>query len=96
METERQIEVINNLEQLVSSRFNIETLNVKLSQIFNEKIEAEIIELEDDNELSDFNIMFESKNAETYGDFDIYFLPMRRTGYDGSDLYITEVGFEFH
>ena len=39
--------------------------------------------------------MFNSENEETYGYFDIYILPMRRKDLDGSDMYITEISYEF-
>jgi hypothetical protein len=39
-----------------------------------------------------FNI---EDGSEQSGFFDIYMLPMRRKGFDGADMYITEVGYEF-
>lgn len=96
MNTQKQIECINFLETLVHQRFNIETLNEKLSQYFNEKIEAEFVNENDDtNELADWNIMFNSENEETYGYFDIYVLKHRKIGYDNTEFYVTEIGYEF-
>ena len=68
----------------------------ELSKHFNEKITAGYVnEFDDDNELADWNIMFDSKNEDTYGYFDIYVLKMRRVGFDGADFLVTEVGYEF-
>jgi uncharacterized protein with von Willebrand factor type A (vWA) domain len=96
MHTQKQKDTINFLESLVHNRFNIDTLNTKLSEFFNEKIEAEFVNENDDtNELADWNIMFDSKNEETYGYFDIYVLKHRKVGYDNADFYVTEIGYEF-
>ncbi len=99
--TPRKKEAVKFLESLVGQRFNTATLESKLTEHFNEKIEVynasqgRIDSGEDDDELSDWNLMFDSKNQETYGYFDIYMLPMRREGFDGANFYVTEVGFEF-
>ena len=99
--TPRKKEAVKFLESLVGQRFNTATLESKLTEHFNEKIEVynasqgRIDSGEDDDELSDWNLMFDSKNQETYGYFDIYMLPMRRAGFDGADFYVTEVGVEF-
>lgn len=99
--TPRKKEVVKFLESLVHNRFDIETLDAKLSEHFNEQIHVENVSQaridsgEEDDELADFNLMFDSKNQETYGYFDIYFLPMRREGFDGATIYVTEVGYEF-
>jgi hypothetical protein len=99
--TPRKQDAVKFLESLVGQRFNTATLESKLTEHFNEKIEVynasqgRIDSGEDDDELSDWNLMFDSKNQETYGYFDIYMLPMRRTGFDGADFYVTEVGVEF-
>jgi hypothetical protein len=92
--TDRQIEVVNQLESLVGSRYSIETLNTKLSEIFNEKISVEDC-TNLDNEPCDYDLMFNSENEETYGYFDIYFLKMINKGFDGADMYITEIAYEF-
>jgi hypothetical protein len=99
--TPRKKEVVKFLESLVGQRFNTDTLDAKLSDHFNEEIHVENVSQaridsgEDDDELSDWNLMFDSKNQETYGYFDIYFLQMRRPGFDGATIYVTEVGYEF-
>jgi hypothetical protein len=99
--TPRKQDAVKFLESLVGQRFNTATLESKLTEHFNEKIEVynasqgRIDSGEDDDELSDWNLMFDSKNQETYGYFDIYMLPMRRTGFDGADFYVTEVSYEF-
>jgi len=99
-----QQETINFLETLVHNRFSIDSLNEKLSNFFGVKIEVynasqgRIDSGEDDDELSDWNLMFcfESEDeASSPVDADIYFLPMRREGFEGSTMYITEVGYEF-
>ena len=41
MHTQKQKDTINFLESLVHNRFNIDTLNTKLSEFFNEEIKAE-------------------------------------------------------
>ena len=94
--TARHIQVVSFLEGLVGERFNLDTLNAKLSNHFGEDIKAGFVNENDDtNELADWNIMFNSEKEETYGYFDIYVLKMRRKGFDGSDFYVTEVGYEF-
>ncbi len=90
--TPRQLEVIDFLEQLVHNRFSTESLNKKLSDFFGEPIEVQEANSED---LADFNLMFNLENEYQYGYFDIYMLPMLREGFDGSTMYITEVGYEF-
>jgi hypothetical protein len=102
--TPRQLEVIDFLEQLVHNRFNMETLNKKLSDFFGEPVEVEnntqdrIENLDftcDEDLPADFNLMFNLEREDQYGYFDIYMLPMRRAGFDGSTMYITEVAYEF-
>jgi hypothetical protein len=99
--TPRKKEVVNFLESLVGQRFNTESLEAKLSEHFNEEIkvsnvsQARIDSGEEDDELADWNLMFDSTKDETYGYFDIYMLPMRRQGFDGATFYVTEVSYEF-
>jgi hypothetical protein len=99
--TQRKKEVVNFLESLVGQRFNTESLEAKLSEHFNETIRVENVSQaridsgEEDDELVDWNLMFDSTKDETYGYFDIYMLPMRRQGFDGATFYVTEVGYEF-
>jgi hypothetical protein len=99
-----QTEIKTFLEGLVHSRFNMDTLNAKVSEFFGTSIEVcnvsqeRIDSGEDDDELTDWNLMFafesEDENANPV-DGDIYFLPMRREGFDGATMYIAEVGYEF-
>jgi hypothetical protein len=102
--TPRQLEVIDFLEQLVHNRFSMESLNKKLSDFFGQPIEVENntqVRLDsgdftcDDDLTADFNLMFNVETEDEFGYFDIYMLPMRREGFDGSTMYITEVGYEF-
>jgi hypothetical protein len=92
--TDKQKEVVEFLKSLVHMRYNMETLTKVLSRYFNEPIIPTYSreELGDD---VDYNIMFDSHKEETYGYFDIYVLKMRRPGHDGSDFYVTEIGYEF-
>ena len=98
----RPHEIMTFLENLVHQRFSEETLNTKLSEFFDQKIEVyntsqgRIDNGEDDHELSDYNLMFNIESGECdSGFYDIYMLPMRRPGYDDANMYITEVGYEF-
>jgi hypothetical protein len=90
----KQKKVVEFLESLVHKRFSKEQLNKVLSDFFKEKIKVENISRKDD-ELADYNLLFASEKKETYGYFDIYFLKMRRKGFDGATMYITEVSYEF-
>ena len=39
--------------------------------------------------------MFSFETEDLFVDGDIYFLPMRRVGFDGATMYITEIGYSF-
>lgn len=98
--TERQQECIAFLEVLVHRRFSEESLNEALSTFFGETINVENVTLSriengDEDELTDYNLMFDLQREDQYGYFDIYMLPLRRQGFDGSTMLITEVGYEF-
>lgn len=98
--TERQQECIAFLENLVYRRFSEERLNEALTMFFGESIKVENVTLSriengDEDELTDYNLMFDLEREEQYGYFDIYMLPLRREGFDGSTMMITEVGYEF-
>ena len=84
------------LEDLVGSRFNKESLEEKLTEIFGVPIVVDDIH-DDADELVDYNFLggFDIPERELYGFFDIYFLKMRRPGFDNADIYITEVAIEF-
>ena len=92
----REYDIRVGLEDLVQSRFNKETLQQRLTEIFGTTIELDDISREDD-ELADFNFLghFDIPEKDLYGYFDIYFLKMRRPGFDNADIYITEVAIEF-
>lgn len=92
----REYDIRVGLEDLVQSRFNKETLQQRLTEIFGTSIELDDISREDD-ELADFNFLghFDIPEKDLYGYFDIYFLKMRRPGFDNADIYITEVAIEF-
>jgi hypothetical protein len=63
-----------------------------LNEIFEEEITIEdTTDGKDDNDFSDYNLLFESKNENTYGWFDIYYLKTR----EDDVIYITEVSYEF-
>ena len=96
-------EIMIFLENLVHQRFSEETLNTKLSEFFDRKIEICNVSQErmdygeDDDELADYNLMFniESGYDSDSGYYDIYMLPMRRPGWNDADMYVTEVSYEF-
>lgn len=94
---ERQISIINNLEKLVHNRFSVESLEKKLSEIFDgEEIHIELgyIDVEDET-APDWNYMFTSEQDVIGGDFDIYVLMQRNKDCNGNTMYVTEVGYEF-
>ena len=88
--------IAESLENLVGKRFNKETLEAKLTEIFGHKAKVECITKEDDI-IPDYNLIteFDIRDKDIFGYADIYFLPMRRTGFDGATFYVTEVGYEF-
>lgn len=92
----KQIDINLALEDLVGQRFNKETLEAKLAVIFKQPITVEDIS-KDDDELSDFNLLTNFDNEETnmFGYADIYYLPMRRAGFDEAVWYVTEVAVQF-
>jgi len=93
-ELEKQVGQV--LETLVGQRFNEETLNKRLSDIFLWDVKVEDISDKED-ELADYNFVFSFGDADnvSYGFGDIYFLKMRREGFDGSTFYVTEVNVDF-
>lgn len=90
--TPTQNKIRRQLNDLIHSRFNVSTLEKKLSNIFHEDIK---LELSDNEDISDWNYIFESHNPFYGGVFDIYFLKQQSVGFDKSDIYITEVNCEF-
>jgi hypothetical protein len=93
---ELEKEISNRLESVVQGRFTKESLERDLTTIFGVDIVLGDISREDD-ELGDYNFIghFDIPDKNLYGYFDIYFLKMRRPGFDGADLYVTEVAIEF-
>ena len=91
---QRQIATL--LEELVGKRFNEETLNHRLTDIFQWEVKVEDISDKED-ELSDYNFVFGfgDTDSELYGYGDIYFLKMRIEGWDSSTFYVTEVNVDF-
>jgi hypothetical protein len=91
-----QKQIATLLEELVGQRFNEETLNHRLTDIFQWEVKVEDISDKED-ELSDYNFVFGfgDTDSELYGFGDIYFLKMRREGFDGSTFYVTEVNVDF-
>ena len=81
-----QKQIATHLEELVGKRFNEETLNNRLTDIFQWEVKVEDISDKED-ELSDYNFVF--------GFGDIYFLKMRNEGFDKSTFYVTEVNVDF-
>ena len=98
MYTELQKQVGQVLETLVGRRFNEETLNHRLSDIFQCEVKVEDISDKKD-ELSDYNFVFGfgdyDSDSELCGYGDIYFLKMRNEGFDGATFYVTEVNVDF-
>jgi len=96
-----KMETIIFLEELVHERFSIESLNEILSTFFGVSVEVynasqeRIDNGEEDDGLVDWNLMFGFESEDLFVDGDIYFLPMRREGFDGATIYVTEVGYEF-
>lgn len=94
-------EVIEFLEDLVHTRESMQSLSDKINKFFKQKVDLDNVSLlreqeNDDDDLCDYNLMFNIEDgSDVAGYFDIYMLPMRRKGYDGADMYITEVGYEF-
>ena len=93
-ETERRIGEF--LETLVGQRFTKETLENYIENKLGYKVLLEDIS-KDDDELTDFNLLggIDNKATKVYGFIDIYFLKMRNNGFDGANIYITEVSYEF-
>jgi len=92
----KEYDIRVGLEDLVGSRFKQESLEKKLSDLFGTTIKLDDIS-EKEDELSDYNFVggFDIPEQSLYGFFDVYFLKMRRPGFDGADIYVTEVAIEF-
>jgi hypothetical protein len=94
--TKLQKQIATYLEELVGKRFNEETLNHRLTDIFQWEVKVEDISDKED-ELADYNFVFGfgDTDSELYGFGDIYFLKMRNEGFDGATFYVTEVNVDF-
>ena len=83
------------LENLVGQRFNEQTLTEKLSNHFGQEVELvniteeRIANDDDDGFTDDWSFSFSIDDV----DYDIFYLPMRKIGFDFAKFYITEVGF---
>jgi hypothetical protein len=85
---------IEFLESLVSSRFNEQSLNKHLSEFFEVEVKVENIS-KDDDDLADYNYIFNIDTKHLFIDIDIYFLKHRKVGFDDATFYITEVAYNF-
>ena len=95
--SQKQTRII--LEELVGKRFTKESLEAYLTEKFSHNIKIEDISREDD-ELGDYNFITNidieyPDGFHLFADVDIYFLKMRRDGFDGANIYVTEIGVEF-
>lgn len=95
MNNQRRI-IIESLENLVHKRYSYEKLNKILCELFGvdnvyvHECEAEATELN-----GDYDLEFAITKPIIGGVFDIYYLPMKRKGENGEEIYITEVGYIF-
>ena len=88
--------IIQTLEQIVHKRFSYEKLNQILCELFgvNDIIVSEC-EAEAEELNGDYDMEFAITKPIIGGIFDIYYLPMKRKGLNGEEIYITEVGYTF-
>jgi hypothetical protein len=94
--TDKQKKLISDLESLVHERHSVYSLNEKLSEFAGETIKvSDITSIKDECDNSDWNLLFEIKNEEVHGYFDIYYLKLRKPGYCYETMYITEISYEF-
>lgn len=92
--TNRQRQLIQDLESLVHRRFNEETLNAELSKIFDEEVKVEEI-CQDCDYLMDYNLGWNSEKEDIAGFYDIYVLKCKPNYSGENTMYVTEVGYEF-
>ena len=93
----KQMAILEEMEKLLFHRFNKETLEQKLTEIFGgEKITIEL-GCEDVEYLTDWNYMFTSEQDVIGGDFDVYVLMHKnnRVSLDGTTFLVTEICGEF-
>lgn len=89
--TSKKKKAIEFMESLVYGRYTMAQLNEMVSNHFGETIKIEEIE----SEGTDGNLLFASRSDDTYGYFDIYFLPMLKEGFGGTNMFVTEIAWEF-
>jgi hypothetical protein len=87
-------QAIEFLESLVNFRFNEQSLNKHLSDFFGVEVKVEDVS-RDDDELVDYNYIFNIDTKHLFIDVDIYFLKQRKVGFDDATFYVTEVGYFF-
>lgn len=93
--TEKQIRIAEELERLVHNRFNEESLNRRLSEIFNANVRVEEI-CRDIYHFPDYVVAWDCDYTDISGSFDFYFLK-HKPNYEGdTTMYITEVAYEFN
>lgn len=92
----KRMEVVDALDNLLHKRFNKESLEKKLSEIFEEEIHI-ALRCEDVDYLTDWDYMFTSEREDIGGDFDIYVLFHKdmRKGFDDAQFMVTEVAYDF-
>ncbi len=101
----QEYEVITFLESLVHKRFSEKQLSKVISDFFKENLEVynatqNRINNADNDELADFNFMFNVIRKDKYELFgDVYMLPTREVVNEDKEFhtiwYVTEVGYEF-
>lgn len=89
----KKSEVVAKLEGLVHKRFHLDSLRKALEDIFGEEVHLSPSDVEADELIGDECLTFYI--GESYGVFDIYYLPLVRADYSGNTLYVTEVGYAF-
>lgn len=98
-------EVVVFLEDLVHKRFSEKQLSKVISDFFNQDLEVfnasqDRFNNADNDELSDFNFMFNVIREDKYELFaDVYMLPTREVVNEDKEFhtiwYVTEVGYDF-
>lgn len=89
-------EIVNQLESLVHKRFSYEKLNEILCSMFGvTDIYCSDCDSEAEELNGDYDMEFAITKPMIGGVFDIYYLPMKRKGLNGEEIYITEVGYMF-
>jgi hypothetical protein len=93
--TEKQRRIAEELERLVHNRFNEESLNRRLSEIFIANVKVKEI-CRDIYHFPDYVVAWDCDYPDICGCFDFYFLK-HKPNYEGdTTMYITEVTYEFY